>query len=261
MLYALGIGLSHEPTDRDELRFTYEKELRVLPTFPVVLCRPGDWYKRPDLGIDWVRMLHGEQSVEVTGSLPVAATVIGRNKVMRVVDKGEGRGALVFLGREIVEKASGNLLATLGQTLFLRGGGGFGGPAVTVPKPHVIPGRRQDITAETIIDRRAALIYRLSGDYNEIHADPELATKAGFDRPIFHGLGSFGMVAFEVLKYVCNCDVGKMCSIGARFSAPVYPGEVLRTEIWVDGDQVSFRASVVERGTTVLDNGMAKIVP
>lgn len=257
MLYALGLGLSRDPLNRNELKFTFEKNLQALPTMPVVLCRPGVWYKDPELGIDFVKLLHGEQSLTVHRPLPPAATVIGHNKVTRIIDKGEGKGALLYIDRELFDKATGDSIAVMTHTLVLRGNGGFGGPREDVPKPHRIPERPADLTAECAIDPRAALIYRLSGDDNPIHADPDLAAKAGFARPIFHGLGSFGMVIFEVLKHMCGYQPERLVSFDVRFSAPVYPGETLRTELWRDGQEISFRSTVPERGITAIDNGRA----
>lgn len=259
MLYALGLGASQDPLDRKELHFTFEKDLRVIPTMPVILCRPFPWYKNPALGIDWVRMLHGEQALQVHRPLPPAGSVIGKNRVKEVIDKGRDRGALLYLEREIFAKESGDHLATSVQTLMLRGNGGFGGPAIPTPKLYAIPERQPDVVVDRAIDRRAALIYRLSGDDNPIHADPDLAVKAGFTRPIFHGLGTFGMVAFELLKHVSDYDAHALKSISARFRSPVYPGETLRLSMWIDGTTVSFCSSVPERQVTVVDGGLAII--
>jgi acyl dehydratase len=259
MLYALGLGLSHDPTNRDELRFTFENELQTLPTMSVVLCRPGTWYQEPELGIDWVRMLHGEQSVYVIKPLPIAATVIGYNRVTKIIDKGKDKGAILYIERDIVDKHSGDRLATLNQTLVMRGNGGFGGPSDAPPRPHAVPDRPADLVTEAMIDPRAALIYRLSGDYNEIHADPALAVKAGFSKPIFQGLGSFGMLGVEVLKHLGGYDPARLISISARFTAPVYPGETLRAELWKDGANVYFRGSIPTRSVVVVDNGCAHL--
>lgn len=258
MLYALGLGMSRDPVDPHQLRFTFERELEAIPTMSVVLCRPPAWYQDPELGIDWVRLLHGEQSVNQIRPLPAAATVVGYNRITQIIDKGKDKGALLYIERDIIEKSSGNLLATLSQTLVLRGNGGFNGPKVGAPPLHTIPDRQPDTVTEVLVEPRAALIYRLSGDYNPIHADPELAAKAGFKKPIFQGLGSFGMVAVEVLKNICAYDPRRLQSISARFSAPVYPGDTLRTEIWADSAEISFRASVPER-STVIDNGQARL--
>ncbi|WP_018990688.1 MaoC/PaaZ C-terminal domain-containing protein [Aromatoleum toluclasticum] len=257
MLYALGLGLNHDPLDRHELQFTYEKGLKALPTMPVVLCRPGFWYQAPEFGIDWVRMLHGEQALTVRRPMPTAGTVIGQNRVTKIIDKGEGKGALLYIDRELFDKATGDSLAVMTHTLVLRGNGGFGGAKEDVPKPHAIPVRNPDLRAESAIDPRAGLIYRLSGDYNEIHADPDLAAKAGFPKPIFHGLGTFGMVIFEIIKHTCDYRAEQLTSFNLRFSAPVYPGETLRTDIWLDGNVASFRSTAIERDVVVIDNGRA----
>ena len=260
MLYALGLGLSKDPLNRDELNFTFEKNLQVLPTMPVVLCRPDAWYKEPELGIDFVKLLHGEQSLTVRRPIPPAATLIGQNKVKRIIDKGEGKGALLYIDRELFDKSTGDSIAIMTHTLVLRGNGGFsggGGPKVDVPKPPAMPERAADIIAECAIDPRAALIYRLSGDDNPIHADPDLAIKAGFPKPIFHGLGTFGMVIFEIIKHACKYKAEQLTAFDLRFSSPVYPGETVRTEIWIDGKTVFFRSTAVERNVKIVDNGRA----
>ncbi len=257
MLYALGLGLSKDPLNRDELKFTFEKNLQALPTMAVVLCRPGVWYKEPDLGIDFVKLLHGEQSLTVRHPIPPEATIIGQNKVTRIIDKGEGKGALLYIDRELFDKASGDSIAVMTHTLVLRGNDGFGGPKIEVPKPHAMPERLADITAECAIDPRAALIYRLSGDDNPIHADPDLAIKAGFPKPIFHGLGTFGMAIFEIIKHVCKYQAEQLTTFDLRFSSPVYPGETFRTEIWIDGKTAWFRCTAIERNVKIVDNGRA----
>lgn len=261
ILYALGLGLSGDPLDRDELRFTYESGLQALPTMPVVLCSPGNWYRRPEAGIDWVKMLHGEQRLLLHRPLPIAATVVGITRIKDIVDKGIDKGAMLYVEREISDKETGAPLATIGQTLVLRGNGGCGSTTTQVPVPHVMPERPPDLRVERLIDPRAGLIYRLSGDYNPLHADPDVAARAGFRAPIFHGLGSFGMAGCEVLRHACGFAPERLHSMAVRFTAPVYPGERLQTSVWIDGDTVSFRARVEARNLTVLDNGVARIAP
>jgi acyl dehydratase len=259
MLYALGSGMSSDPLDREELRFTYEAGLKVLPTYPVVLCSPGAWYRAPEAGMDWVKMLHVEQRLTLHRPLPVAATVIGLTRITGIVDKGPGKGALLYLERELREKATDAALATIGQTLLFRGNGGCGSTQQQALAPHPMPERAPDLSVERRIDSRAALIYRLSGDYNPLHADPDIAGRAGFHAPIFHGLGTFGMTGCELLRHACAFNPERLTSIAVRFTAPVYPGERLTTSLWLEGDTVSFRATVAERGVTVLDNGFASI--
>ena len=259
ILYALGIGLGFNPTDPDELRFVYEKDLTVFPTMPVVLGHPGPWMNNPDTGIDMTKVLHGEQHLTIHKSLPVEGTVIGQSRVIEVIDKGQGKGALITLERNLYEKSNGDLLNTQTAVILARGDGGFGGPNIPGPKPHVLPERAPDYVHDIPVSFQAALLYRLSGDYNPLHADPAIAEKVGFKSPILHGLASYGIAARAVLKACVGNDPLRFVHFGLRFSSPVYPGETIRTEIWRDDNGVSFRALVVERDIVVLNNGRAEI--
>lgn len=259
MLYALGVGLNTDPLDLKQLAFTYEEGLRALPTMCVVLGTPGFWIKDPASGITWQKVLHGEQGFALHKPLPVAATVVARNRVRDLVDKGEGKGALIYVEREIREKASGEKLATLTSTYFCRADGGFGRSTTEARKPAALPQRAADEVCELKIDPRAGLLYRLSGDYNPIHADPRAARSAGFQAPIFHGLGSLGVAGHAILRTVCDYDPDGFSGMSLRFTAPVYPGETLRTSIWRDGKQAYFRSEAVERATVVLDSGVATL--
>jgi acyl dehydratase len=259
ILYALGIGLGAEPSDPRQLRFVYEQGLQALPSMGVILGYPGFWLQDPRSGADWRRLVHGEQSIEILKPLPPAGTVLGMTRVRDVIDKGPERGALIFTEREVRDKASGELLCRLSSTSFLRGDGGFGGPAGPVPAPHPIPDRPADESCELATLPQAALIYRLSGDRNPLHADPAAAAKGGFPRPILHGLCTFGIAGHALLRAVCDYRPERLRSLQGRFTAPVFPGETIVTEIWRDGPGVSFRASVKERGKVVLDHGTATI--
>jgi len=259
MLYALGTGAGSDPTDEGELPFVYEDGLKALPSMAVVLGYPGFWLKEQNTGVDWTRLLHGEQAMTLHAPLPAAGTVIGRTRVTGLIDKGAGKGALLLSKRDVIDKASGTLLATLSSTTFLRGDGGFGGPSGPTPAPHKIPDRAPDASLDLPTLPQAALIYRLSGDYNPLHADPKVAAAAGFPRPILHGLCTYAVACRALLKLAAEGDPARLKSMGVRFSAPVFPGETIRTDIWRDGAEVSFRCSVVERGIKVLDNGRAEI--
>jgi acyl dehydratase len=259
ILYALGLGLGHDPADAHQLRFVYEKELLALPTMAVVLGYPGMFLRDPRIKADWRRLLHGEQALTLHRPLPVEGVAIARQRLTGVVDKGAERGALVFTEREVIDAATGRLLASLQSTSVLRGDGGFGGPSGPVPEPHPIPERMPDMVEDIPTLPQAALIYRLSGDMNPLHADPEIAEAAGFPRPILHGLCTFGVVGVALLKRCCGWDPARLRSMRVRFSSPVFPGETVRTEIWHDGAIVSFRARVAGRETVVINNGRAEI--
>lgn len=259
MLYALGLGLGQDPMNENELAFVYEKNLKALPTFALVLGYAPYWLRNPQSGVTWSKVVHGEQAFELHRPLPPKGHVVGKNRIVEVIDKGEGKGALVFSERQVIDKASGEAIATLKQTTFCRADGGFGGPPREAPAPHPIPDRAPDLVCDLPTRPEMALIYRLSGDINPLHAEPEFAKAAGFPRPILHGLATFGVAGHAILKSVCGYDPARLTAMAGRFSAPVYPGETIRTEMWRDGAVVSFRARVVERDIVAINNGRAGV--
>jgi acyl dehydratase len=259
ILYALGIGLGHDPMNEDELAFVYEKNLKVLPTMGTVLGHPGFWARDRNTGIDWVKIVNGEQGITLHRPLTGKGTVVGHLRIVEVIDKGPGKGALVLSERKVTDKATGEPAATVTQTTFCRGDGGFGGPSRQAPEPHPIPPRAPDAVCDLATRPEAALVYRLSGDLNPLHIDPAVAKQAGYPRPIMHGLGNFGIAGHAVLRSFCGYDPGKLVAFACRFSAPVFPGETLRTEMWRDGKIVSFRSRVVERDVIAVNNGRAEL--
>jgi acyl dehydratase len=259
ILYALGVGAGSNPRDRSDLRFTYEAQLAALPSMCVTLGTPGLWIKDPATGITWQKVLHGEQGFKIHAPIPTAGTVIARNRVRDVIDKGEGRGALIYVERDIEDKSTGALLASLTSTYFCRADGGFGGQTRAAPATTAIPDRSADHVVDSPIDPRAGLIYRLSGDYNPLHIDPDVAVAGGFSAPIFHGLGSLGVVTLALVEAVCSGDPSRLIGLSLRFTAPVMPGETLRTQVWMNDDAVQFRSTVAERGVVALDNGLCTV--
>lgn len=263
MLYALGVGLGYDPMNESELAFVYEKELQALPTFAMVLGYTPYWLRHPEIGLDWSKVVHGEAGFTLHQPIAPQGAVIGRTRVIEALDKGDGKGALIYSQREVIDQASGKAIATLRQTTFARGDGGFGGPREwskgDAPILHVIPDRAPDITCDLPTRPEMALIYRLSGDTNPLHAEPGFAAAAGFPRPILHGLATFGVAGHAILKSVCAYDPAKLTAMDARFSSPVYPGETIRAEIWRDGNVLSFRARVIERDVIAINNGRAEV--
>ena len=255
IIYALGAGAGLNP-DIDELRFLYERELQVLPTMALVLGTPGFWPMDPASGLDWQQILHGEQRLTLYRPLDPAGTLIGETRVTDIADKGPGKPALVRAVKQL-RTPGGTLVAEAVETWVVRGAGGFGGarelPGEALPP---VPDRAPDyaISLPTALTQAAA--YRLSGDRNPLHIDPATAGRAGFDRPILHGLATLAVAARAVFHAACGGDAARLGSIAGRFTAPVYPGETIATEIW-EGDELHFRATVVERGVTVIDNGIA----
>jgi acyl dehydratase len=217
--------------------------------------------RNPNTGIDWLMVVNGEQGFALRRPLKGEDAIVGRSRIVEVIDKGQGKGALLLLERTITEKATGALVGTVTQTIFCRGDGGFGGPPREAPPVHALPERAPDATCDLPTRPETALIYRLSGDPNPLHVDPAVAKAAGFPRPILHGLATFGIAGHAILKSLCGYDPARLKAIAGRFSAPVFPGETIRTEMWRDGTVVSFRARVVERDVIALNNGRAEIIP
>lgn len=259
MLYALGVGLGHDPVDTRELAFVYEKNLKVLPTFPVVLGFRPFLLREIEAGINFEMTVHGEEHLILHRPLATSGTIIARHRIHDVIDKGAGKGALLLMERTISDNATGDALATIRQTVFCRADGGFSGTTRPSPPVHAVPGRAPDLVCDLKTRPEMALIYRLSADVNPLHADPDVARAAGFPRPVLQGLGTFGVAGHAILRSVCGYDPSRMTSMSGRFSAPVYPGDTIRTEIWRDGEIVSFRARVVERDAVAIDNGRAKV--
>jgi acyl dehydratase len=258
ILYALGVGAaSQNPLDERELQLVYEARLKCLPTMAVVAGWTGVWCKEPQYSVDWKRVLHGEQRLSLDRPLPVEATVRSVLTVDEIYDKGARKNAILCTTRKLFDANTAALLATLQQSWILRGNGGFGGPSNGPPKPHPVPGdRAPDAVVElpTRIDQ--ALLYRLSGDYNPLHVDARIAAAGGFDRPILHGLCTYGIVARALARALFASDPDSICRLDVRFTGPVFPGETLRTEIWREtGGKASFRAWAIERNIVVIDNG------
>jgi acyl dehydratase len=260
MLYALGVGLGADPCDTNQLKFVYEKNLEALPTMAIILGYAGNWHaKHPELGITATHTVHGEQGFRVNKRLPVEGDLVGKMRITGVFDKGEGKGALVVTENTVHEKKTGDVVCTLTSTTFARADGGFGGPSGPTKVLPPVPDTAPQFVCDLPTLPQAALIYRLSGDYNPLHADPAHAQKVGFKMPILHGRGTFGVAGHAILKTLCDYDSARFVSMEGRFSSPVYPGETIRTEMWKDGNLVSFRATVPARGVTVLNNGRAEV--
>jgi acyl dehydratase len=253
MLYALGVGMGRDPMNTAELPYVYENGLKTIPTMASVIA----WGQRTigEAGINYLMVVHGEQRLTMHKPLPSSATIISDERVTAAVDKGPGKGALIYTEKVIRLKGTNELLCTTGGTIFARGDGGFGGPSTGGPEPHVLPERKPDAVCETDTRADQALLYRLSGDRNPLHSDPNIAKMAGFPRPILHGLCSYGTACRAVLQTMCDYDHTLITGFDVRFSAPVFPGETIVTEMWKDGAVVSFRSKVKERDVVVLNNG------
>lgn len=261
IIYALGVGYGQDTADREQLRFVYEDGLKTVPTMAVVLASPGFWLREPQYGVDWKQVLHGEQAVELFADVPHSGTAVGMTTITDVVDKGAGKGAFLYWENRLVHKETGIHFATLTSTAICRGNGGFGGNPGTRQPIAPFPEREPDKSWEFQTIEQVALLYRLSGDDNPLHADPDVAQAAGFPRPILHGLCAFGIAGHALLRSCCGYDTSRLRGMKVRFSSPVYPGERLRTDIWNEGDQVFFRCVVPGRNVIAIDRGSAHFGP
>ena len=265
MLYALGVGMGRDPMDETELAFVYEKGLKVIPTAATVLSSAGG---RPARGADQVEqkpghrasvinflmVVHGEQKVELHRPLPTSGTFTAQGRTIGAYDKGKDKGA-VIINETVWTDEAGEKVATLTGSTFARGDGGFGGPSEGQPEPHEIPSRKADLSVDISTREDQALLYRLNGDRNPLHSDPESAKRSGFPRPILHGLCTYGITCRAVLQAITGFDPDQIASHQARFSAPVFPGDTITVDLWRDGPVISFEARVKERGATVIKNG------
>jgi acyl dehydratase len=253
ILYALGIG-------ETGLDYVYEPRLQALPTMAVVLTYPGFFWREPGYGADWTQIVAGEQSVVLHRPLPCEGRFIGRTSFEGVEDKGPGKGALVRFSRRI-EDEDGTLYAIEARTAFLRGNGGCGSAGAAIPRPTPVPEDREPDRVVTLATSPAqALLYRLSGDLNPLHIDPQAAHAAGFERPILHGLCTYGIVGRAILSALCDGAPERLRRLDARFSAPVYPGETIETRIWRDRQAgARFEAFAAERGARIISHGFAEI--
>jgi acyl dehydratase len=263
ILYALGAGFGADPLDARQCRFIYERELAAVPAMAAILATPGFWMRdRAELGIDALKVVHAEQGIRLHAPLPVAGTVIGRSGVTRISDKGEGKGATLHVTKQLFDESGKQLLAETEMVFMCRGDGGFsraGGGDEAAPAPQPLPEGAPDLELDLPTRPDAAALYRLSGDLNPLHIDPEVAARAGFPRPILHGLATFGAMCNGVLQAFCDHDPARLAALRVRMSSPVYPGETLRLQLWRTGTQVRFRCTVPAREVVAISHGSAEI--
>jgi len=262
MLYALGIGLGADPMNETELAFVYEKGLKVVPTAATALAsgggcgeplprKPGHRESAPN----YLMLVHGEQKVELHRPLPASGTFTTESRTVGAFDKGKDKGA-VLVSETVWRDETGEKVATLTGSSFCRADGGFGGPSEGQPEPHPIPSRAPDLSVDIPTREDQALLYRLNGDRNPLHSDPDSARRSGFPRPILHGLCTYGITCRAVLQMVTDYDPDQIASHQARFSSPVFPGETITVDLWKDGRNISFEARIKDRGVTVIKNGL-----
>lgn len=263
LLYHLSLGIGQDNLDIDQLRYAYEKDLKVLPTFSVVAgsgisagkTTPMS-VKTTGIDIDLRKILHGGEAITLHKEIPAAGTATVTNRIKDIYDKG--KAAVIVMENSAVD-SHGDRLWDVEMQIFARGEGGFGGDS----GPEVVdntPDREPDFEVLTPTDPQIALLYRLNGDNNPLHADPEFAKMAGFDKPILHGLASYGLACKAVVDTVCEGDPARLGSWGVRFAGIMFPGETLRTLVWRDGDNFCVTATAVERDNApVLSHGVGTV--
>lgn len=259
ILYALGVGFGSDPLDRNQLRFVFEENLLAVPSMASILCFPGNWLSNPETGVDYRKQVNAGNRIVLHAPLPTEGTLVCRPRVTDVIDKGIGRGALIFTERKIIEKNTGVAICSVTTTSLCRADGGFGGPPRTIDAPVAMPDTAPDCSVTLGVAKNLALIYRLNGDQNPLHVNPDVAHAAGYPQPILHGLATLGIVTHGLLQACCDYDTARLKSIEVRYTAPVIPGDSLHTKIWRTSSGVLFRTTAVASGSVVIDGGRANI--
>lgn len=259
LLYHLALGAGARPTDPRELRYTYEQDLQVLPSFATVAANLRTYeppkVSFPGVDIDLAKVVHGSQSITLHRPIPVRGKAVAHSRIGDVFDKG--KAAVIVQETQVVDE-DGGLLWTARSSIFARGEGGFGGERGPSGKSEP-PSRQPDAVVATVTLPQQALLYRLCGDRNPLHADPAFAEAAGFPAPILHGLCTYGVVLKAVVDAVLDGDPARVGSWSAGFAGVVYPGESLRTSVWADGEQFLVHVEAVQRNAPVLSGGVLTI--
>ena len=256
ILYSLGVGLGNDPMNMAELKYVYENSQVALPSMAT-----NFQYHSPLLlkaNINFILVVHGEQKLSFSNPLPVSGDFISNAKVIGCYDKGAGKGAIIDVETTINLKKDNTEICKLVSTTFARGDGGFGGPESPKSEIFKIEGD-PDFVHEIKTKPDQALIFRLSGDYNPLHSDPNFAKTAGFEKPILHGMCTYGIACRSLVESVCEGDAKRLRKFDCRFSSPVYPGETIVTEMWKNGSNVYYQSKVKERDKIVIKNGVSEI--
>tara|TARA_B100000902_G_scaffold319377_1_gene311583 strand:- start:44 stop:892 length:849 start_codon:yes stop_codon:yes gene_type:complete len=256
ILYGLGVGLGNDPMDIDELKYVYENGQIALPSMATNFQYHSSLLMSAKL--NFVMVVHGEQKLSIVNPIPVSGDFLADMKVLNCFDKGASKGAIIDVETTVKLKSDGTEICKLISTTFARGDGGFDGPE-SPPQEIFEPEGSPDIVDEITTKPDQALIFRLSGDYNPLHSDPNFAKAAGFPKPILHGLCTYGVACRSIIKTACDNDVKKLKSFNCRFSSPVFPGETIVTEMWKNGNDINFQSKVKERDKIILKNGVSEI--
>ena len=256
ILYGLGVGLGNDPMNMDELKYVYENGQIALPSMATNFQYHSSLLMSANL--NFIMVVHGEQKLSIINPIPVSGEFVADMKVINCFDKGASKGAIVEVETTVKLKSDRTEICKLISTTFARGDGGFGGPE-SPPQKVYEPEGTPDIVDEITTKPDQALIFRLSGDYNPLHSDPNFAKAAGFPKPILHGLCTYGVACRSIVKTACDKDVKKLKSFNCRFSSPVFPGETIVTEMWKNGNIINFQSKVKERDKIILKNGVSEI--
>lgn len=266
-LYALAVGAVTDPLDARQLRLVDEANQVAVPSMAVVIASPGFWARdEKSMAIDAARLVHGEQRIALDRPLPAQGRVIGVSRVSRIVDKGAGKGALITVCK-ILQSESGDRYGRAWQLFFCRGDGGFSANGADdlvlddapLPPLAAAPAREPDRYEHCAARADAALLYRLCGDNNRLHIDPHAAQRAGFPRPVLHGLATYGFAAIAVIRAFASGDVQRLAGLDARFSAPLYPGEDVEFRMWDEGCHVALEGRVAARNAVVISHARARL--
>lgn len=257
-LYALSVGFGREPDRPAEQEYLLPSAAqRAVPSMATVMT--VNVFEQ-DYGWQYEQMLHGEQYLRLYRPLRASEDVLADFSVDRIHDKGVNRPAIIMTRTDIRRASDGSPLCTLGATLVARADGGFDGPQDSLPSLHVVPDRSPDLTHHASTRPEQAFLYRMNGDHNPLHVRPDAARLAGFDKPILHGLCTYGFACRAVLETICDFDHTLISEFNARFTGPVFPGEVITTLMWQQGDEISFRCRVDSRNVTVIDHGYCRLL-
>jgi len=256
ILYGLGVGLGNDPMNMEELKYVYENGQIALPSMATNFQYHSSLLMSAKL--NFVMVVHGEQKLSIINPIPVSGDFLADMKVISCFDKGASKGAIIDVETSVKLKSDGTEICKLVSTTFARGDGGFSGPE-SPPQEIFEPEGTPDMINEIATKPDQALIFRLSGDYNPLHSDPNFAKAAGFPKPILHGLCTYGVACRSIVKTACDNDVKKLKSFNCRFSSPVFPGETIVTEMWKNGNIINFQSKVKERDKIILKNGVSEI--
>jgi len=254
-LYGLSVGLGQDPMDLRQMSYVgaLAHDQPAIPAIVNILGHPGFWMSKPETDVNALKLVHGEEGMPIHNRIHAKGAGAAKTRVTGLIDKGAGKGALLYSEKDLHDADTGVHRATCRGATFVRGEGGFGGPSGPLKTPHPLLETAPDHVFETPTRPEPALLYRWNGDPNPLHLDPRAVHEAGFERPILHGLCSFECAAHALLAVLCDYDDTAFGSMDARFTAHVFPGETLRTEIWQDG---SFRTRAIERDKIVIGNGL-----